>query len=70
MILYPKDNAHVRGAVASYKTCLADASSFAAWTLEDASSHLQQLTAHEWIARFIDRYLAFEKVEALLAAPG
>ncbi len=66
VILYPKDNHHVRDAVAGYRNCLSDDSSFAEWTLEDVCSFLKKYSTAGCIDLFVDRYLAFEKVTACL----
>lgn len=68
VMLYPRDNAHVRDAVNRYRACLADPATFAAWTLEDFVGRLRERSAADWIDRFIDRYLAFEKIGRRLAA--
>ncbi|NTU44155.1 MAG: hypothetical protein HGA99_01355 [Chlorobiaceae bacterium] len=66
VILYPKDNHHVKDAVASYRNCLSNDSSFAEWTLEDVCFCLKKYSSAGWIDLFIDRYLAFEKVTTRL----
>jgi hypothetical protein len=66
VILYPKDNHHVRDAVAGYRNRLSDDSSFAEWTLEDVYSQIKKYSTAGWIDLFFDRYLAFEKVTACL----
>ena len=66
VILYPKDNHHVRDAVVAYRNCLSNDSSFADWTLEDVCSCLKKYSTAKWINLFVDRYLAFEKVTARL----
>lgn len=68
VVLYPKDNTHVRDAISAYRTCLADTTTFAAWTLEDIARRLLDLSAADWIGRFIDRYLTFEKIDRRLTA--
>ena len=37
---------------------------FASWTIESVASAIKRCTDDPWIDRFIDRYLAFEKVAA------
>lgn len=70
VMLHPKDNEHCRNAVAAYRACLADDRSFAAWTLEDVATCLQLPLRHDWVNLFIDRYLAFEKIDKLLVVAG
>jgi len=66
VMLYPKDNHHVKGAVTDYRNCLSNDSSFSEWTLEDVCSCLKKYSTAGWIDLFVDRYLAFEKITALL----
>ncbi len=66
VMLYPKDNHHVKGAVTDYRNCLSNDSSFAEWTIEDVCSCLKKYSTAGWIDLFVDRYLAFEKVKARL----
>ncbi len=66
VILYPRDNHHVRDAVAKYRYCLSDDSSFTEWTLEDVYSQLKKYSTAGWIDLFFDRYLAFDKVTVRL----
>ena len=66
VMLYPKDNRHVKDAVTEYRNCLSNDSSFSEWTLEDVCSCLKKYSTAGWINLFIDRYLAFEKVTARL----
>ena len=66
VILYPRDNHHVRDAVAKYRYCLSDDSSFTEWTLEDVYSRIKKYSTAGWIDLFFDRYLAFDKVTARL----
>ncbi len=68
MTLYPKDNTHVSKALSAYRTHLTDEKTFASWTLEEFVSLLQANSKAPWISAFIDRYLAFEKVDKLLNA--
>ena len=70
VMLHPKDNQHCRNAVAAYRDCLADDSSFAAWTLEDVAACLQLPSRRDWVDLFIDRYLAFEKIDKRLVVGG
>ena len=66
VILYPRDNHHVSDAVAKYRNCLSDDSSFAESTLEDVYSRIKKYSTAGWIDLFFDRYLAFDKVTARL----
>jgi hypothetical protein len=63
VLLYPRDNAHVRDAIKAYQACLTDAATFTSWTLEDFTSSLCACSTASWISRFSDRYLAFEKLD-------
>jgi hypothetical protein len=67
-VAYPADNKHVQDAVASYRTCLTDFASFAEWTLENFIGCLRKHTAQDWVNRFIDRYLSFDKINTRLDA--
>lgn len=60
---------HIAKAVYLYRDCLTDASTFAAWTLEDVVAAIRSAGAAGWIDGFHERYLAFEKIEALAARP-
>lgn len=66
VVLYPKDNEHVRNAVEAYNGCLASTDSFAAWTMEDFVGQLKQRSSVPWIGQFVNRYLAFEKIASRL----
>lgn len=66
-MLHPNDNEHCRDAVAAYRDCLSDDRSFAAWALEDVATCLQLPLRRDWVDLFIDRYLAFEKIDKRLA---
>ncbi len=70
VLLYPSDNGHVRGAVSAYAACLTDAASFAAWTPEDFVSCLRTSSGADWISRFQDHYLAFDKIDRCTGATG
>lgn len=63
-MLYPQDNEHVREAVTAYRNCLANDASFAVWTMEEITGRILQKSTTDWIGRFIDRYLAFYKVDS------
>lgn len=66
--LYPKDNTHVAKVLSAYRTCLTDEETFASWTLEEFVRVLQENAKAPWITAFTDRYLAFEKIDKLLAS--
>ena len=68
VMLYPRDNAHVRDAIATYRACLIDSAMFAGWTLEDFADCIRNRSNADWIGRFSDRYLAFEKIDRRLQA--
>jgi hypothetical protein len=65
--LYPKDNLDVANALSDYRAQLSNEGSFTTWTLEDFIGHLRKRSDAEWIKMFVDRYLAFEKVDHRLA---
>ena len=62
VFLYPEKNTYCSSAVADYKRCLTNTDTFASWTIESVVSAIKRCTDDPWIDRFIDRYLAFEKV--------
>jgi len=64
VFLFPKDNDRCSNAVAAYRACLAHEKTFAAWTLEDMATAIKACGAGAWIDAFVDRYLAFDKLEA------
>lgn len=66
VVLYPQDNKHVHDAVAKYRTCLSNASSFDSWTLESFVAAMKTYSNAPWICEFANRYLAFEKVDGRL----
>ncbi len=70
VLLYPHDNGRVRDAVRAYEACLSDATSFAAWTLEDFLRCLRTSSGADWISRFQDRYRAFDKIDRDMGATG
>ena len=63
VFLYPEANTACVDAVESYRGCLTDETTFAAWTLKKVIDALRAETDAEWVAAFWDRYLNFEKVE-------
>lgn len=68
VMLYPQDNVHVSSALKGYVTHLANQDSLAPWTLENVVAELRDLSGAAWVESFNDRYLAFDKIEHLLAA--
>lgn len=66
VFLSPADNTACNDAVAKYQECLTDQDTFKHWTLESVAKTIQQCTNGQWIIEFINRYLAYEKVDALL----
>lgn len=66
VMLYPALNRDVADATKAYSACLSSSSSFAAWTLEDFTRRLQRHAVGPWLERFVDRYLAFGKVDQRL----
>jgi hypothetical protein len=66
VMLYPQDNGHVSDAITAYRACLTNAESFAGWTLEEFLHRMQMKSKAEWIALFVDRYLAFGKIDEQL----
>ena len=62
VFLYPEKNTHCSSAVSDYERCLTNTDTFASWTMESVASAIKRCTSDAWIDRFIDRYLAFEKV--------
>ena len=68
VLLSPKGNGHCADAVSDYRTCLTNEDSFGKLALEDVVAALRRHTDAEWVELFFDRYLAFDKVDAELAA--
>jgi hypothetical protein len=66
VVLHPQDNKHVHDAVAGYRACLSDASSFDSWTLEKFVGTMKKHSDAGWIDAFSNRYLAFGKIDARL----
>jgi len=60
--VYPRGNGHCAAAMRAYRECLSECDSFVEWTLEDVCTAIRRHTDGEWIERFVDRYLAFEKL--------
>jgi hypothetical protein len=61
--LYPEDNLDVANALGDYRAQLLNEGSFAAWTLEKFVGHLRKGSDVEWVGLFVDRYLAFDKID-------
>jgi len=68
VIVRPRGNIAWADAVADYRDCLTNEDTFGEWMLEDVVAALRRHTDAEWVEAFHDRYLAFEKVDAELAA--
>lgn len=66
--LYPRDNLDVANALSDYRAQLSNEGSFTTWTLEEFIGHLRKRSDAEWIGLFIDRYLAFDKIERRTAS--
>jgi hypothetical protein len=67
VFLYPMDNENCSRAVAMYSTCLITRASFTPWTLEALIGAIKAEGGGAWVESFADRYLAFDKIERLLA---
>lgn len=67
VMLYPRDNTAVQKATDGYRQQLARSDSFATWTLEDFVESLRRFSGAGWIDDFVDRYLAFGKIDDRLA---
>jgi len=65
--LRPAGNTACSSAVDAYLKCLTVTDSFEHWSLESLVDATMAKTTAQWISEFADRYLAFEKVDALLA---
>lgn len=68
VLLYPRENERCAAAASNYANCLRNRDTFAAWTLEDLSAELLLVKRAAWVRRFVDRYLDFGKVDALVGA--
>jgi len=64
--LSPARNTACNDAITTYLRCLTDRDTFEHWSLESFVGTVQSSTTRSWIQEFADRYLAFEKVDALL----
>jgi hypothetical protein len=68
VVLYPAENNFVKNAATTYRACLTPGTaSFTTWTLEDFTNTVRVHCKEKWIDLFIDRYLAFEKIEKRLS---
>jgi len=70
VFLYPRLNKRCDSVVRKYQTCLTSTDSFAAWTLEDVVAAIRAETTAAWPAAVHDRYLDFDRAEALLDPSG
>lgn len=68
--LYPRENKHVSEALEDYTQQLVNSHTFAQWTLEDFVAAIRGSSNAEWIDCFVDRYLAFEKIDRKLDLSG
>jgi hypothetical protein len=59
---------HARKAGTSYRKCLADETSFVPWTLEEIVGAVKAEGGGGWIDTVARQYLAFEEIDALVAA--
>ncbi len=66
VFLSPAQNPACNDAVAKYKKCLTVQDTFEHWSLESFVDAVLSFTHAPWIRDFVDRYLAFEKVDSLL----
>lgn len=62
VFLYPEQNDRCARAVALYRGCLTDTSTFRAWTLDEVVGVLRDLQAGAWLEAFADRYMGFAKI--------
>ena len=63
----PASNTACGDALKAYMTCLTTSDTFVHWSLESLVAAVMANTDARWIHEFADRYLAFSKVEAMLA---
>ena len=70
--LYPRDNERCAEAVDKYGDCLTESGRvpFMAWTLEDLMEDVRASGAGPWAEDFIDRYLAFDKIDSEISKLG
>jgi hypothetical protein len=64
--LYPEANTACADAVAAYRECLTDDSTFVAWTMESVWDAIREESDAEWVTAFRHRYLDFGKVEEMI----
>ncbi len=64
IMLYPSLNTACADVVAAYRSCLADDSTFDAWTIDDAVEALRDSSGGSWVDTFHDRYLDVSKLAA------
>jgi hypothetical protein len=57
VVLHPAENDPAAAAVAQYRACLADRSTFDAWTLETFIGALEAECSERWTAALRTRYL-------------
>jgi PD-(D/E)XK nuclease superfamily protein len=65
VFLYPEGNNKCEDAVTQYRSCLANADTFAAWTLESVYVAIKKYTDAIWIDEFYNRYLDFSKLKTM-----
>ncbi|MBK6515726.1 MAG: hypothetical protein IPG04_16910 [Polyangiaceae bacterium] len=61
VFLYPEQNDRCARAVALYRRCLTDTSTFRAWTLDEVVGVLRDLQTGAWLEAFADRYMGFAR---------
>ena len=67
LFLAPQDNLACRGAVAKYREHLTNDTAFVARTLEDVVRPFEGRADAAWCSNLVDRYLAFDRVDACVA---
>jgi PD-(D/E)XK nuclease superfamily len=67
-LLAPSPNAACSNAAEGYAKCLMNGSTFAVWTLEDIVALIAANTDARWARAFADRYLDFDRVNAITNA--
>jgi hypothetical protein len=65
VLLHPAGNMRCSTVAERYADCLAETSTFHVMTMEQVVERLAHHTTEPWVAAFQDRYLAFDKVDAL-----
>lgn len=68
--LYPRGNENCARAVKAYSSCLTNSETFVPWTLEAVVEGIRAEGGGTWIEMFARRYVAFDRVDALLAETG